>query len=99
MVPVQEVTFFIYIILVLASYRLTRLLTTDAIFEPLREKIWKKFPPSTKFGYLFTCNWCMSIWATLFLVGLFLVVPLLAYVVSLVLSISAIVGVIATRLD
>jgi hypothetical protein len=41
----------------------------------------------------------MSIWATLFLVGLFLVVPLLAYVVSLVLSISAIVGVIATRLD
>lgn len=99
MVPVQEVTFFTYIILVLASYRLTRLLTTDAIFEPLREKIWKKFPPSTKFGYLFTCNWCMSIWATLFLVGLFLVVPLLAYVVSLVLSISAIVGVIATRLD
>ena len=99
MVPIQEVTFFTYIILVLASYRLTRLLTTDAIFEPLREKIWKKFPPSTKFGYLFTCNWCMSIWATLFLVGLFLVVPLLAYVVSLVLSISAIVGVIATRLD
>lgn len=99
MTPVTEVTFFTYIILVLASYRLTRLLTTDVILEPLREKVWKKFPPSTKFGYLFTCNWCMSIWAALLLILLFLVLPLLAYVVSLVLSISAIVGVIASRLD
>jgi hypothetical protein len=99
MPPVTEVTFFTYIILALASYRLTRLLTTDVIFESLREKVWKKFPPSTKFGYLFTCNWCMSIWTSFALIGLFLVVPMIAYVVSLVLSISAIVGVIASRLD
>lgn len=99
MTPVTEVTFFTYIILVLASYRLTRLLVIDVIFEPLREKVWKKFPPSTKLGYVFTCMWCMSIWASLALILLFLVLPLLAYVVSLVLSISAIVGVIAARLD
>jgi hypothetical protein len=43
--------------------------------------------------------WCMSIWAALFLILLFLALPLLAYVVSLILSISAIVGVIAARLD
>lgn len=99
MTAVTEVTFFTYIILVLASYRLTRLLVIDVIFEPLREKVWKKFPPSTKLGYVFTCMWCMSIWASLALILLFLVLPLLAYVVSLVLSISAIVGVIAARLD
>lgn len=99
MPAVQEVTFFTYVIMFLASYRLTRLLTTDVILEPLREKVWKKFPPSTKLGYVFTCDWCMSIWATLFLVGLFLVVPLLAYVVSLILSISALVGLVATKLD
>jgi hypothetical protein len=99
MTSVTEVSFFTYIIIVLASYRLTRLLVIDVIFEPLREKVWNKFPPSTKLGYVFTCMWCMSIWASLALILLFLVLPLLAYVVSLVLSISAIVGVIAARLD
>ena len=99
MTSVQEISIFYFIIFTLASYRLTRLLVIDVIFEPVREKVWKKFPPSTKFGYVFTCMWCMSIWATLSLILLALVVPPLAYVVSLVLSISAIVGVIAERLD
>lgn len=89
----------LFLVLVLATYRLTRLFTTDVIFEGLREKIWKRFPPNTKFGYLFTCNWCMSIWSAIILIVLFLTVPLIAYVVSLVLSISAIVGVVASRLD
>lgn len=99
MTTVTEISIFHFIIVTLASYRLTRLFVVDVIFEPLREKVWKKFPPSTKFGYVFTCMWCMSIWTTLILVLLALAVPLLAYVVSLVLSISAIVGVIAARLD
>jgi hypothetical protein len=99
MILIQEISPMLFLVLVLATYRLTRILTTDVIFEGLREKIWKKFPPSTKFGYLFTCNWCMSIWAAIILIVLFLTVPLIAYVVSLVLSISAIVGVVASRLD
>ena len=99
MPPVQEISIFYYVIFALASYRLTRLLVVDVVFEPLREKVWTKFPPSTKLGYLFTCMWCMSIWATLALILLALVVPPLAYVVSLVLSISAIVGLVAARLD
>jgi len=99
MILIQEISPMLFVVLVLATYRLTRLLTTDVIFEGLREKIWKKFPPSTKFGYLFTCSWCMSIWAAVVLLLLFLTVPLIAYVVSLVLSISAIVGFAASRLD
>lgn len=99
MTQVQEVTFFTYVIIALASYRLTRLLTTDVIFEGLRERVWKKFPISTKIGYVFTCDWCMSIWAAGFLILLFMVLPLAAYVVSLILSTSAIVGFIASRID
>lgn len=99
MTQIQEITPTLFFVLVLATSRLTRLLTTDLIFEPMREKIWKKYPPSTKFGYLFTCNWCMSIWAALLLILLFIALPLIAYVVSLVLSISAIVGFVASRLD
>jgi hypothetical protein len=99
MPAVQEVTFFTYVLIVLASYRLTRLLTTDVILEPLREKVWKKFPISSKIGYLFTCDWCMSIWAAALILLLFLALPLVAYVVSLILSTSAIVGLIASRID
>lgn len=98
-IKVPDISLAYYLVLVLASYRLTRLLTTDVIFESMREKIWKKHSPATKLGYLFTCGWCMSIWTSAFLVVLFLVVPVFAYVVSLVLSISAIVGFIAARLD
>lgn len=90
---------FTYVIMALAAYRLTRLLTTDVILEDLREKVWKKYPPSTKVGYLFTCNWCMSIWAATFIVALASLLPAVAYVVSLILSISALVGLVATKLD
>jgi hypothetical protein len=95
----MSIDVFTYVITALAVFRLTRLLTTDIIFEGLREKIWNKYPPSTKFGYLFTCNWCMSIWMAALLVALTLLLPTVAYVVSLILSISALVGLVATKLD
>jgi hypothetical protein len=48
----------------LATYRLTRLITTDTITEPLREKVWENHPPeSSKLGYLFTCDHCASVYA------------------------------------
>jgi hypothetical protein len=95
----MSIDIFTYVITALAVFRLTRLLTTDVIFEGMREKIWSKYPPSTKFGYLFTCNWCMSIWMAVLLVALTLLLPTVAYVVSLILSISALVGLVATKLD
>lgn len=99
MLQIPEVPIFLYLLVALATYRLTRLLVADVILEDFRNWIWKKYPVSTKFGYLFTCYWCMSIWASVFLIGLFIFLPLLAYVVSLVLSTSAIVGAIAERID
>lgn len=94
--PLDPLTF---IILALAAFRLTRLITTDTIFESAREKVWKKYPPHTKLGYLITCNWCSGLWAAAFLVMLYLLAQPVAYVVSLVLSISALVGLVANKLD
>lgn len=48
----------------LATFRLTRLITTDTITEGLREKVWENHPPeSSKLGYLLTCDHCASVYA------------------------------------
>jgi hypothetical protein len=88
-----------YVILTLAAFRITRFITSDTIFEPIREKIWKKYPPNTKLGYLITCSWCSGFWASVFIVMLYLLAQPVAYVVSLILSISVLVGLVATKLD
>lgn len=43
--------------LVLATYRLTRLIVADKIFEGLRNRT-----VGSKIGYLVTCPFCLSIW-------------------------------------
>jgi len=48
----------------LATYRLTRLITTDVITEDIRIAIWDRYPPdSTRLGYLISCDHCSSIYA------------------------------------
>ncbi len=48
----------------LATYRLTRLVTTDVITEPLRNKVWEARPPeNSRIGYALTCDHCMSVYA------------------------------------
>jgi hypothetical protein len=55
-----------YVILTLAIYRITRLITTDVIFNKYRTRIWQKYPIHRDgLGYLITCPWCMSIWVSL----------------------------------
>lgn len=54
---------FEFVVLGLATYRITRLLTRDTILESVRNRFWDRFPPeSSKLGYLFTCEWCLSVW-------------------------------------
>jgi hypothetical protein len=90
----------IFIILTLATYRITRLGVKDVIFSGIRERIWKKYDPATsKFGYLFTCYWCFGLWAASLVVGAYILAPTVTTVVSLVLSISSIVGYVAERVD
>jgi hypothetical protein len=95
----MEITAIIFIILALAAFRLTHLVTTDAIADGFRTKVWKKFPPSTKIGYLITCNWCTGFWVSIFLVIFYLVLPVAALVVSLILAISASIGLISAWIE
>jgi len=88
-----------FMVLALGAYRATHLVTTDAILDGFRSKVWKKWPPATKIGYLITCNWCAGFWVSLFFVLLYLVLPVLTFVVSLVLAISATVGLISAWIE
>lgn len=90
---------FTILLLALATYRLARLITIDVIFEWLRNRIWKKFPPSTTFGYLFTCVWCQSIWFGSLLTIWYTIEPASAVVFTLPLALSAVAGIITARVD
>jgi hypothetical protein len=86
-----------FVVLALAAFRVTRVITTDVVFEAVRERIWKRFPPSKGFGYLITCDWCTGFYISILFVIAYLLVPTIVFVVSLVLSISAIIGLLANR--
>lgn len=88
------------IILALAVFRITRLITTDVIFDRPRTRLFKKFPPETStFGYLFTCNWCMSIWVSSLLVIPYTIIPTATIIAALIPALSAVAALIAARLD
>lgn len=60
------------VVLALATFRITRLIVKDQIFNPLRDWIWNKYPPTDEFmrpktniGYLISCPHCTSIWVAL----------------------------------
>lgn len=48
------------VLLIGATVRLTRLLTTDALLEPGRARIERRLP--AKAAYLTRCDWCTSVW-------------------------------------
>jgi hypothetical protein len=82
-----------YFILALATYRLTRLVTTDTVFERAREAVWKKFPPHKGgIGYLITCNWCASIWVASLVFSMYKISTEPVIFVSTILSLSAFAG-------
>jgi hypothetical protein len=48
------------VLLIGATARVTRLATTDAIFETPRSAVERRAPE--KLAYLIRCNWCASVW-------------------------------------
>ena len=90
---------FDFVILSLAAFRLTRLITTDVILDKLRERVWKKYPPENGgLGYLITCDWCTSIWVSSLLVLLYKISSEPTVVAASALAISGIVG-LANRIS
>lgn len=88
------------VLLALATYRISRLLIVDVIFDDLRNKIWEKYPPhNTKFGYLFTCYWCMSIWVASLITICYTIVPVATTIACIPFALSAVAGLIANRME
>lgn len=85
-----------FLILSLASFRLTRFFLADSLFDPIRNRIWDRFDPATtRIGYLFTCPWCLGFWISLGLFFCYTIVPLPTMWVGYVLALSAVVGLLS----
>lgn len=83
----------------LATYRLTRLITRDVITDSLREWVWKRRPPeNSKIGYLFTCEWCMSIYTASILLGSSMISPV-TDIAAWALALSAVAGLLTAYED
>lgn len=91
-------TFLDAVVLALATTRITLLMTTDTIFDGLRERIWRRFPPErSRYGYLITCNWCSSMYAATLVVSMYTIEEKLTLFVCAILALSCIAGFAANR--
>ena len=95
----MEITAVTFVVLALGAYRMTHLITTDAIADGFRNWIWSKYSPMTKIGYLITCNWCTGFWVSLLFVIGASILPQLTFVVSLILAISAVIGLLSALIE
>lgn len=84
------------LILVFAAYRLTRLSIDDKITEGVRGWVLRRFDPTGKPHYFFTCYWCAGLWVSF---GVFIFARIVpgANWILIPLAISAGVGIIAER--
>jgi len=89
-----------FVILALAVFRVTRLIMLDEILKPVRNAFWEKFPPETSYlGFLFTCEWCVSMWVALPVVLFYAVFPTLTLLIGCIFALSAVSSLITARLD
>lgn len=87
-----------FLVDVLAGHRLTRLVTEDTITAPLREKIFKKYPPTEdSWSYVFTCAWCTSLWIGLGVTAARKLYPRVWNPLAEALAISSAAGLIQER--
>ena len=87
-----------FLILGLATYRITRLIIRDEILATPRNFVWKRFPPEKSLlGYFLTCPWCISIWVASFIQISSIIVPGTTYVVAAVFALSAIAGLLTAH--
>jgi hypothetical protein len=85
----------------LATYRLTKLVVSDEITAPLRERVFQRFgePDQNKVSYAVTCPHCTSVYAGLVVALAHMIAPRLAEPVLNALAYSAVTGIMAERED
>jgi hypothetical protein len=90
-----------FVLVALATYRLTRLVTADKISQPLREVAVAR---SDFLGYLTSCDWCLSIWVAPIPVAVNVIWPTNRVILAgtIALACSAVAGLLSlaeSRLD
>jgi len=101
-IPLAELSLVDYILMTLASWRLTRLFVCDAITKFLREQFWDvekvgrtfelvkpKVGPRRTVADLLSCPWCFGMWATASVIFFYLITPYAVFPV-LLLALSAV---------
>ena len=87
-VAIEELTFKEALVVILASYRMTRILVFERIFKYFRD-VLKRREDLYVIGTIhamITCPWCAGVWVTLIILVLYYLVPfgvLLVYVLAL----------------
>ncbi|MDR7002463.1 DUF1360 domain-containing protein [Neobacillus niacini] len=96
----RDISWITYIMLILASYRLTHLIVFDKITEFIRRPFVKKVEvqtedgtkskevPTSMFGYLLKCYWCAGVWSAILLGGAYLLFPKVTFVFIFIFSIA-----------
>lgn len=96
----RDISWMTYIMLILASYRLTHLIVFDKITEFIRKPFVKKVKvetdngpetkevPKSMVGYLLKCYWCAGVWSAGLLGGAYLLFPKVTFVIILIFSIA-----------
>jgi hypothetical protein len=87
-IDIREMSFRDAVVIVLASFRMTRILVFEKIFKYFRDMVRKKqdYYLVGTISAIITCPWCMGVWITLVIVIFYYLVPfgnLLAYVLAL----------------
>lgn len=95
-----DLSWMTYLMLILASYRLTHLIVFDKITEFIRKPFMKKVEvqteygtemkdvPKNMFGYLLNCYWCAGVWSAILIGGGYLLFPKVTSIIVLILSIA-----------
>ena len=87
-----------FVVMGLATYRITRLVIRDELLARPRNFFWKKFPPEKSLlGYLLTCPWCISIWVASILLISSIIIPEVTYAVGVVFALSAVAGLLTAH--
>ena len=87
-VDIREMTFKEALVIILAAYRMTRILVFEKIFKYLRDALKKReglYVIGT-LSSIITCPWCAGVWVTLTIIVFYFLVPygvLLVYVLAL----------------
>ncbi len=93
----MELSWMTFIMIILASYRLTHLIVFDKITEPIRNLflVKRESPshqikkvPKSMFGYLLTCYWCTGMWSAILLGSLYILLPSFGRYLIFILAIA-----------